>query len=483
MLKVTDLPRRGDFRLGDLHISPARRRVEGPNGSRSIEPQFLLVFLRLLDSAGKVVTRAELFEECWGGAVVGDDSLNRAVAGARQVASSVGSEAFAIETVPRAGYLLKLAKGIEVTSAEAAGREPDMQLQSAVEEAYDCWRTGLPVPDREAIASLRSCLLADDRDPRAWGMYALLLRKAAEYAEHDECAGFVRSCEQAARRAFALEPGQGDALVALAGVVPIFGNWDSAREQLEGVRESNPDHIAAAHDLAVLEMATGRPSAAKPIVEELMARDPLAATFYYKRMYHLWTYGELDELDRVAARALQLWPRHPAIWTARLWTLVFTYRADQALKLLDDEIWLPPLPPQAVDLLRTTCAAAAAEQRAPGTAPALREKAIASATAAATRGPAQAVAGLLSLLTLGAVDEAFEVAYGYYLGRGSAAAPIRWNASDPSITDQHRRVTQPLFIPAAAPMRSDKRFLQLCNDIGLTSYWEKAGITADFMHD
>lgn len=482
MPKLAGLAQRADFRLGDLRISPARRRVDGPGGSRTVEPQFMLVFLRLLDTAGKVVTRAELFEECWGGAAVGDDSLNRAVAGARQIATAVGSEAFIIETLPRTGYTLTLAPGVAAVSSTDQQQKKETRLQSAVEEAYDCWRTGLPTPDHDAIRLLRSTLTPDVHDARAWGMYALLLRKGAEYAEPDECADMVRACEQAARRAFSLARRQSDAEVALAGVIPIFGNWSTAREKLTAVRGADPDHIPAAHDMAVLEMATGRPSRAKPIIEELIARDPLAATFYYKRIYHLWTFDKIAEMDQVAARALQLWPRHPAIWMARFWTLLFTARADQALQSLNDETSRPPLPPPALDLLRRTCAVAGgrAERQLDQDA---RDTAISMAVAAAARGPAQAVAALLSLLAADAIDEAFAVTYGYYLGRGSVNAPLRWNASDPSITDQHRRVTQPLFTPAAIRMREDERFARLCDDIGLTNYWESFEITPDFLAD
>ena len=62
------------------------------------------VLLRLLDSDGRVVTRSELFDECWGGAIVGDDSLNRAIAKIRRIVSEVAPGLFEIETIPRTGY-------------------------------------------------------------------------------------------------------------------------------------------------------------------------------------------------------------------------------------------------------------------------------------------------------------------------------------------------------------------------------------------
>ena len=42
------------------------------------------VLVVLADAAGQVVTRETLFNRCWGGVYVGDDSLNRAVAAVRK---------------------------------------------------------------------------------------------------------------------------------------------------------------------------------------------------------------------------------------------------------------------------------------------------------------------------------------------------------------------------------------------------------------
>ena len=86
MLKLSDLALRPDFQVGPMLVSPPRRLVEGPGGFVHVEPLIMQVFLLLLDSGGKVVTRNELFDQCWGGVYVGDDSLNRAIARVRKIA-------------------------------------------------------------------------------------------------------------------------------------------------------------------------------------------------------------------------------------------------------------------------------------------------------------------------------------------------------------------------------------------------------------
>lgn len=469
-LSLSSLPAIADFRLGPLFVSPSRRLIEGPAGVRHLQPQVMLVFLCLAQQEGQVVTRRSLFDRCWGGAPVGDDSLNRTLSGIRQMLEAVGAGGVSIETVPRTGYRL-VGGG---SDNEAAARKQAVQI------AYDCWRTGTPKPDTAEIAALESVLALSGGQARDWGILALLLRKAAEYADAADCAGLVGRCEVAARRALSLDPLEPNARVALAGLTPLFGNWGAARTDLLATLESAPHHAPALHDLAIIEMATGRPSVAAPIIEQLLRWDGLAATFHYKRMYHLWTLGDLNGAERMAARALALWPRHAAIWSARFWSLLFSGRASQALRLALDEDFRPPIPAPALDFLQRTAEIAAA--RDSGTArPEQLSTHAARAVELALAGPAHAVAALLSLCAMDAIDEAFEVAYGYYLGLGSEVTPLRWNAGDPSITDQHRRVTQPLFIPSAKAMRRDPRFLILCEDIGLTAYWERFGIVPDFI--
>ncbi|HZC37310.1 MAG TPA: winged helix-turn-helix domain-containing protein [Sphingomicrobium sp.] len=460
-----------DFRLGQLLVSPSRRLVEGPGGARHLQPQVMLVFLCLARREGEVVTRRELFETCWGGAPVGDDSLNRALSAIRHMLDAVGAHATTLETVPRTGYRL--------VASTAAASELSEQRARAVEAAFDCWRSGEPKPDVAEIVAIENVLAGSAGDPREWGILALLMRKAAEYADAEECGSYVARCEEAARRALAQDK-QPHALVALAGLMPLFGNWVNARTQLLEILSDHPHNIPARHDLAVLEMATGRPRAAVPLIAHLIAEDGLAATFHYKRMYHLWTLGDVQGAEQVAARALQLWPRHPAIWSARFWILIFTRRAEQALRLILDQSWRPPISHAAAEFLRSTAEIAAAFQ-ANRISQLDIDRHVARTIEVAALGPAQAVAALQTLYALDAIDEAFAVARGYYLGQGKSAAPLRWNANDPSITDQHRRVTQLLFTPAANRMREDDRFLPLCEDMGLASYWDAFGLVPDFL--
>ncbi|MES2903868.1 MAG: hypothetical protein V4696_06765 [Pseudomonadota bacterium] len=428
------------------------------------------VFLRLYEAEGQVVTRDQLFLDCWAGVIVGDDSLNRAIAGVRQIATLAGGAAFELQTIPRTGYSLHRLAETELPE------ENGLKLQRAIDSALDCWRAGLPGDDPDVIAKLEDAIDATPDDARGWGVLALLLRKAVEYAPPEKCFKLIQRCDEAARYALSLDSRQSDARVAIAGVVPLLGNWLAARQRLLEVLATDPDHRPARHDLAVLEMATGRPSAAGPMIERLITEDPLAATFYYKRVYHLWTLGELDELEIVANRAMQLWPQHPAIWMARFWTLLFTARPEQARLLALDENIALPMPPPMVHLLCGICAVRSSSASADE-----RQAMIEHATALAKRGPVFAVTALLSLLALRAAPRALEVAYSYYLGRGTEATPIWRRSEDTVVSDQTRRVTQLLFLPCAAELRALPSFHDLCRDLGLLDYWRATCLTPDHL--
>jgi DNA-binding winged helix-turn-helix (wHTH) protein len=459
-----------DFKLGDTHVSPSRRTVQGPSTMQHLQPKVMLALLCLARGNGRVVTRRTFFETCWPAGGTGDDSLNRTVKALRDAFRSAGSTDLIIETVPRTGYRLIGS----ITPASPSGRR-DALLQ----EAVDRWRTGLPQPDIPLATEIDDLLRNEGGSAQEWGILALLLRKAVEYAEARDCAKLVSLCERAAREAQHLQPGEGNAAVALAGVKPLFGHWSTSRCALLEILDREPAHTAALHDLAILEMSTGRANAAASIIEGLLACDDLAPTYYYKRMYHLWTLGDLEAAELLAGRALALWPQHPAIWMARFWTLVFTERADEAERMAGNEECSTFLPPPLLNLFKATAAHKARDNPVESD----RRGLVTQARDFAINGPAQAVVALLAMCALDAVDEAFQVASGYYLGRGSIAAPLRWTCGDPCITDLHRRASQPLFIPATRHLRQDSRFKTLCNDIGLRAYWNRFGLLPDFANE
>ena len=65
-----------DFVLGSATISPSSRSIRGPSGRAVIEPRMMQVLVAMAAAPGHLVTRLHLLDRCWGGAPVGDDSIN-----------------------------------------------------------------------------------------------------------------------------------------------------------------------------------------------------------------------------------------------------------------------------------------------------------------------------------------------------------------------------------------------------------------------
>jgi tetratricopeptide (TPR) repeat protein len=447
------------------------RSLETPAASVSVEPLVMRLLVTLSNRAGQLVSREQVFDACWGRAAVGDDSLNRVVAVLRKALRQIAGGAVRIETVAGSGYMLRL---IANAAHEQLSDNVDL-VRNAVESGFDSWRLGSPEPDHLRLELLRHVTAKYPERDDAWGMLALLCRQAAEYADSSEVGAYVAECQAAARRALALNSSQGEATVALASLTPLYGRWSEARAELTQALECVPGHLVALHDLAMLEMATGRVRAAKAIVDELVRRDPLAACLRYKSIYQHWSINDLARLDQVADSAIQLWPSHPAVWNARFWTLAYTGRGYAAIGMLG-EATRPHFPEPAITLLRMSVTASL------GVDGSLAGEAARACTGAAVRGPTQAVAAMFGLGLLGRVDDLFDVAGAYYLRAGKGPVPMRRNTGEPSINDQHRRVTQALFTPACAGMRDVRsRFLDLCARMGLTEYWESTGLTPDFL--
>ena len=79
LLTTAELAAREDFTLGAVIISPSTRTLRGPAGTTDVEPRVMQVLVGLADAIGQVVTRETLFNRCWGGVHVGDDSLNHII--------------------------------------------------------------------------------------------------------------------------------------------------------------------------------------------------------------------------------------------------------------------------------------------------------------------------------------------------------------------------------------------------------------------
>jgi DNA-binding winged helix-turn-helix (wHTH) protein len=102
------LAREADFRLGAMMIRPSLCEVLVRGGRQRLQPRVMQVLVALARMEDRVVSRDALIDSCWGGVIVGEDSINRCIGRLRRLAQSVEG-GFTIETVARVGYRLNAA--------------------------------------------------------------------------------------------------------------------------------------------------------------------------------------------------------------------------------------------------------------------------------------------------------------------------------------------------------------------------------------
>jgi DNA-binding winged helix-turn-helix (wHTH) protein/tetratricopeptide (TPR) repeat protein len=513
---VIRLSREPPFQLGDVKVHPATRQICRNGQSETLEPRIMQVLVAFAQADGSILGYDDLIERCWNGRIVGENAIHRAISKVRDLGLNFGGGTFAIETITKVGYRMSvrgrepspLFNLTEVPPASSAAEQPwrasrrsligagfavsvagaaalgyrflrpdpiDARVAALVERSDQAIRNAMPNMDAQGVGFLEEAVALRPDSAFAWGRLALAREIIAEHAPPAEATATFTATQEAARRALALDRRQIDALAALALLPPYYGDWYAADRRLQSVLAIDPENLAIRNRRSFMYVGAGR--AREGSADRLLtaALEPLHAGQQSNLIYAYWILGDIGAADRAADRALQLWPKHPGIWFGRLWTLAFTGRAPRALAHVMDVAGRPDLPPWLFETMRLSMTALVTKRPADVTA------AVDSVISIVSKGPSNAVQGVLILCGLGEIDSAFEVSTAYLLERGPLMASVRWQEGQVSINDEHRRKTNMLFVPVAEAMRADKRFLDLTAQIGLANYWERIGVLPDFL--
>ena len=502
MLKLVDLAKHADFSLGDIRVSPSRRVIEGPSGRAHVQPIVMKLFLVLVQADGAVVTRDELFSKAWGGVFVGDDSLNQAIARIRKVAAETAPGLFDIETVPRTGYRMvgpaiekgKLKNGgaglphsrrlfIGAAAASAAlcvtgaavwtvQRRSDSRFDRLIDDAERQLSVASELNPPATIATLQQAVALDPGNARAWGLLALTQSMVA-LSGTPMAATAIAGAEQAARRAVAIDPREPNAQLALYELQGITLDWFARDRRLRDIIALDPGNIFAISELVALLQSAGLTHESWDWNERAIGIDPAVPDLLCRRAMKLWIEGRFSAADNVIDHARDLWPSNPFVSWVRFLLLATTGRAAAAAALLKANPQI--LPPPAVPLWRTALRALAQPSAS----------SIAAAKQACT-GAAQSSAMLAAQSAmiagaLGDVDLAFEISESLLLWRGRIVHASGNRASRIGSDALWRSGVQWLFTPPLQGMRADKRFLPLCDDVGLAAYWRRRGVKPDYL--
>jgi DNA-binding winged helix-turn-helix (wHTH) protein/tetratricopeptide (TPR) repeat protein len=504
MLKLRDLATRADFAAGSMTVSPSRRQVTGPAGSAHLEPLIMQVLLLLLDSGGRVVTRDEMFDQLWGGAGVGDDSLNRAVAKVRKATDAVAPGALQIETIPRTGYRLTgpdfecsappkdsgivertaISRRAMIASAGAAVavvggaalwsvRDKRDRFDALVDSAVDDLDYG--DPSRDPSPKLRQAVAMRPADARAQGLLAFSLMTGAETAFNRRPDLDVQAAQRAAETALSIDPKQPEAQLATIMLQKSILDMETTESRLRTALVDAPDNVYVLRALWNLLQCGGRSQEALRLVNKAIRIKPLAASNNYPHAQLLWIVGRSAEADRVIDSALSYWPDHWYVRFARFTIFAFAGRPRAALAMISRPETQPQnFSPASIALWRKSLPALERNTSAG------REDVRKANIEAAQQDPRLTGQAVLTLSALGEVDAAFSVANMLLLFRQAAEAKTDAPSGAPSKSTAWR-FTPWLFTPPCSAMRADPRFAQLCEGIGLTDYWRSRGVRPDFM--
>ena len=492
-------------------VRPSLRTVEGPGGSVKLEPRVMQVLLAFADTAGTVLTRDDLLRGCWKGMVVGDDSVNRAVAEVRRIARVTGA-GFGIETIPRIGYRLTGAVPLDVGSPADAPSAPepvevaprtatrrgviggalvatgavalglwatfrprtDPRVLELLDRGNQALRMGLAGSKDQGVEFFSEAVKIEPGNATAWGLLALSQCYVADGSPNQAAGAAVQESEQAARRALALDEREPNALAALAMLHRKLDDWLTTEKKLRDVLAIAPDNIAALDNLVALLQASGYYQESWDLNEQAISFDALRPIAQYRRALKHWIMGRPQEADQVIARAGELWPSHPLVWNARLLISAFTGQTQAARILIRDQATTSRMvTPTGVEQWNVSLTAL--ETRDPGDIASAR----AANLSAAPQSRGLAVHAIMILGELQEVDATYSIIDGLLLRRGGLVTQVGSKQGPSPASDPLWRQTQWLFTPATRSLRTDRRFASLCDDIGLSAFWKGRGVAPD----
>jgi TolB-like protein/cytochrome c-type biogenesis protein CcmH/NrfG len=140
------------FLFADHVLDTDRRELRRGAESIAVEPQVFDLLVYLVENRDRVVSKDDLIASVWGGRIVSDSTLTSRINAARRAIGDSGNEQKLIRTIARKGLRFV---GAVRTGVELAG-------DALPEKGRYQPRSGLPLPDRPAIAVLPFANMSGD---------------------------------------------------------------------------------------------------------------------------------------------------------------------------------------------------------------------------------------------------------------------------------------------------------------------------------
>ncbi|MFL6759270.1 winged helix-turn-helix domain-containing protein [Sphingomonas sp.] len=489
------------FHIGNVEFRPATRELIHGGKASVIEPRVMQLLVALRRANGAVVSKDDLSHLVWEGRIVGEDAINRVVSRLRAVAEKQAGGVFRVETITKVGYRLVPAGGTAPQANVATHREPLFRRRDAliggsvaaigavaggawyasrhetmppeartlVNGARNSLMAGVIDLNSDAIGELKQAAAIAPNNAEVWGLLAFAYIKLATGTPLQQRADLRARGFAAMRRAFSLEPNQGDALAAWAFSIPVYRNWyesERAYRWALGKRASHPELLLG---LASVLAQVGRGATeAVPLIDKAGESLPHSPRVETMRINALWDTGQFDETEAGMDRAFKLWPRHFGIWFSYVYYLMYNGKAQQALGMITDVANRPiGIPDWNFDWTALTAKALATHD------PADLRRALDSTKAIARRGTGFAENAGVFAGFVGDFDTAFRMFDALYFNRGFAMPDMYFSKEQGMYTGPERH-TYILFRVMLRQLRRDSRFGDLTRELGLDDYWRRS---------
>jgi tetratricopeptide (TPR) repeat protein len=326
-----------------------------------------------------------------------------------------------------------------------------------------------------AVARFRQATEIAPNRAEPWGGLAIAYERQAWLASAPEDQSLHTRADHARRRALSIDPDNGDALDAGVAATPMFGNWPARERASQTALQRQPRHAGLNMELAWLLTNVGRIADTPPLIDRALASNPKFVFAHLFKIGNLADLNRFDEVEAAVETAYRLWPRHYAIWFARLYYFAYNNRATEALAIVDDQTRRPlGIPEWNFAILRLQVKALQTRAKADV------DAAIESSLDSARRGAGFAESAILFAGEVGRVDDAYRIIDAYFFGRGFDVGQKRWSTEQGMFNAHRRRNTYFLFKSFMQPVRADPRFPALTAELGLDDYWKKSGSVPDY---
>ena len=349
------------------------------------------------------------------------------------------------------------------------------EVTGLLAQAWQAWAQGTDEGNRQAIGLYRRATTTMPQEADIWGFLGCAYGDRGHVwvtgAERD---AVWQKAQEAGRHALALDARNAYGRAAVAYARPARGNWALMEREFRRAEADQPGKWLIVYSLALLMGEVGRFSEAARLFGSLKGSAP-TATQYHWHIQSLWASGQTDEAERLLRDAVEIYGSNTSIWWQRFDMLLHGGQAAAAIAFSEDR----NARPGDIDRVELEDAVDAAKASLAGASTDVN-RVIATLRSHARVSAWLAERAVTNACLLGQIDAAFEFADALLFSRGFVVPDFAATAGRAPRTSLGERSPRVLFLPPTRALRSDRRFGQLTERLGLTDYWRTTRTVPDF---